>query len=327
MPSPKIFASLTDDVLAPLRALFDARVPPENEDSWWAVPPASSFEDYLQDIGSRIEGQVTEDPMTLESKVWNTATLEGIGGLIVDVKDEATAREKIRATVHDILTSDVHQKVIAADIKKKALALARKLPAAAPASRTEVTRALQVLLREICDWRINYWLSSRQQEIDLPRLRALRKIQGRLQTDWISSNWARMGPLLVTHRSQRPDATDPEFQEWEAEERRLLAEFHRQPPFRELEEEAERELKRMQTSSLTEAQSRATGRTPRPDREGKRLVAGHFDAETAEKIKDFARARRTTVQAILEEAVNDLFTKYDRQVVAIEKFAKDFNKP
>lgn len=83
----------------------------------------------------------------------------------------------------------------------------------------------------------------------------------------------------------------------------------------------------MQTSSsLTEAQSRATGRTPRPDREGKRLVAGHFDSDTAEKIKDLARARRTTVQAILEEAVSDLFAKYEHQVVAIEKFAKDFNK-
>lgn len=77
---------------------------------------------------------------------------------------------------------------------------------------------------------------------------------------------------------------------------------------------------------ISEEQREAAKRATRPDREGKRLVAGHFDAETAERIKDLARARRTTVQAVLEEAIGDLFKKYDNQVAALDSVMKAFNK-
>jgi len=78
--------------------------------------------------------------------------------------------------------------------------------------------------------------------------------------------------------------------------------------------------------AITEKHNEAAKRATRPDREGKRLVAGHFDAETAERIKDLARARRTTVQAVLEEAIGDLFKKYDNQVAALDSVMKAFNK-
>ena len=67
-------------------------------------------------------------------------------------------------------------------------------------------------------------------------------------------------------------------------------------------------------------------RNHRPDREGKKLVAGHFDVDTAEKIKDLARARRTTVQAVLEEAIADLFVKYEREVSTLDQVMKGLNK-
>lgn len=64
----------------------------------------------------------------------------------------------------------------------------------------------------------------------------------------------------------------------------------------------------------------------RPDREGKKLVAGHFDVDTAEKIKDLARAKRTTVQAVLEEAIADLFVKYEREVSTLDQVMRHLNK-
>lgn len=78
-------------------------------------------------------------------------------------------------------------------------------------------------------------------------------------------------------------------------------------------------------SEISEAQNRAA-KASRPDREGKKLVAGHFDVEVAERIKDLARARRTTVQAVLEEAVGDLFKKYDAGTLALDKFMQTFKK-
>lgn len=43
---------------------------------------------------------------------------------------------------------------------------------------------------------------------------------------------------------------------------------------------------------------------------GKKTVAGHFAPETAWQLKKLALDRGMTVQAILEEAVADLFDKY-----------------
>jgi hypothetical protein len=51
-------------------------------------------------------------------------------------------------------------------------------------------------------------------------------------------------------------------------------------------------------------------------RSGTRQVAGHFPAEVAWQLRELAVARRTTVQRLLAEALNDLFQKYDRPEIA-----------
>ena len=47
----------------------------------------------------------------------------------------------------------------------------------------------------------------------------------------------------------------------------------------------------------------------RPSREGRRLIAGHFDPKVAKQLKLLAAEEDTTVQALLEEALNLLFLK------------------
>jgi hypothetical protein len=51
----------------------------------------------------------------------------------------------------------------------------------------------------------------------------------------------------------------------------------------------------------------------RPSREGKRLIAGHFDPSTAKRLKLLAAEEETTVQALLEEALELLFDKRSRR--------------
>lgn len=69
------------------------------------------------------------------------------------------------------------------------------------------------------------------------------------------------------------------------------------------------------------------GKYIQPSRVGTRTIAGHFDADVAERLKDLARARRTTVQALLSEALGDLFEKHgadlERYEVAIRALRKD----
>ena len=47
----------------------------------------------------------------------------------------------------------------------------------------------------------------------------------------------------------------------------------------------------------------------RPSREGRKLVAGHFDPKVAKQLKLLAAEEETTVQALLEEALDLLFVK------------------
>lgn len=47
----------------------------------------------------------------------------------------------------------------------------------------------------------------------------------------------------------------------------------------------------------------------RPSREGRRLIAGHFDPQVAKQLRLLAAEEDTTVQALLEEALNLLFVK------------------
>jgi hypothetical protein len=51
-------------------------------------------------------------------------------------------------------------------------------------------------------------------------------------------------------------------------------------------------------------------------RSGTRQVAGHFPAEVAWQLRELAVARRTTVQALLAEALNDLFAKHGKPEIA-----------
>jgi hypothetical protein len=50
----------------------------------------------------------------------------------------------------------------------------------------------------------------------------------------------------------------------------------------------------------------------RPSREDKRLVAGHFNPKVAKQLKLLAVEDDTTVQALLEEALDLLFAKKGR---------------
>ena len=50
----------------------------------------------------------------------------------------------------------------------------------------------------------------------------------------------------------------------------------------------------------------------RPSREDKKLIAGHFDPKVAKQLKLLAVEDDTTVQALLEEALDLLFAKKGR---------------
>jgi hypothetical protein len=53
-----------------------------------------------------------------------------------------------------------------------------------------------------------------------------------------------------------------------------------------------------------------------PSRVGKRLVAGHFDPVAARQLKQLALDQDTTAQALLTEAINDLFVKHHLKPIA-----------
>jgi hypothetical protein len=57
------------------------------------------------------------------------------------------------------------------------------------------------------------------------------------------------------------------------------------------------------------------GKFYRPSREGRRLIAGHFEPKVAKQLKLLAAEEETTVQALLEEALNLLFVKKGRGTI------------
>lgn len=60
------------------------------------------------------------------------------------------------------------------------------------------------------------------------------------------------------------------------------------------------------------APSPAPSPTRRSAREGKRLIGGHFPPAVAKQLKILAAEEETTVQALLEEALDLLFVKKGR---------------
>ena len=57
---------------------------------------------------------------------------------------------------------------------------------------------------------------------------------------------------------------------------------------------------------------RPSGSATRPSREGKRLIAGHFDPKVAKHLRILAAEEDTSIQALLEEALDLLFVKKGR---------------
>lgn len=53
-------------------------------------------------------------------------------------------------------------------------------------------------------------------------------------------------------------------------------------------------------------------KSQRPSRQGTKLVAGHFDPKVARQLRIIAAEEDTTVQALLEEAIDLLFIKKGR---------------
>jgi len=53
-----------------------------------------------------------------------------------------------------------------------------------------------------------------------------------------------------------------------------------------------------------------------PSRVGKKTVAAHFDPAVSRQLKQLGLDRDTSTQALLREAINDLFAKYGKPTIA-----------
>jgi hypothetical protein len=53
-----------------------------------------------------------------------------------------------------------------------------------------------------------------------------------------------------------------------------------------------------------------------PSRSGKRAISGHFDPAVGRQLRQLALDRESSVQALLGEALSDLFQKYGRPPIA-----------
>jgi hypothetical protein len=53
-----------------------------------------------------------------------------------------------------------------------------------------------------------------------------------------------------------------------------------------------------------------------PSRIGKKTVAAHFDPAVSKQLRQLGLDRDTSTQALLREAINDLFTKYGKPPIA-----------
>ena len=53
-----------------------------------------------------------------------------------------------------------------------------------------------------------------------------------------------------------------------------------------------------------------------PSRQGTKTIAGHFDPAVSRQLREIALAEDSSVQALLREALNDLFAKRGRPTIA-----------
>ena len=60
----------------------------------------------------------------------------------------------------------------------------------------------------------------------------------------------------------------------------------------------------------THVETPLTGSPKRPDRAGKKIIAGHFPKPTWVRFRNLCTKHEKTAQQLLEEALTDLFAKY-----------------
>jgi hypothetical protein len=59
-----------------------------------------------------------------------------------------------------------------------------------------------------------------------------------------------------------------------------------------------------------------TARSRPPSREGRKIIAGYFDPAVSKQLHQIALDDDTTLQELLREAINDLFTKRHKSPIA-----------
>lgn len=67
---------------------------------------------------------------------------------------------------------------------------------------------------------------------------------------------------------------------------------------------------------VTTAPAIVTTKAVTASRRGLKVLSGHFDPAVSRQFKQLALEYDSTVQALLAEAVNDLFIKYHRNPIA-----------
>jgi hypothetical protein len=60
----------------------------------------------------------------------------------------------------------------------------------------------------------------------------------------------------------------------------------------------------------------ATASRKPPSRQGKKALTGYFDPEVLKQLKVMAASEDTTIQALLAEALNELFKKHGKPHIA-----------
>lgn len=69
-------------------------------------------------------------------------------------------------------------------------------------------------------------------------------------------------------------------------------------------------------SQVTQSPSPASGSYIAPSRRGKKVVSGYFDTEVSKQLKLLCVENDTSLQALLTEALNDLFVKHGKSPIA-----------
>ena len=68
-----------------------------------------------------------------------------------------------------------------------------------------------------------------------------------------------------------------------------------------------------QEPARQEAETAETSKATRPSRQQTKLIGGHFDPIVSRQLKQIALDESSSVQALLAEALNDLFMKYGKK--------------